>query len=500
MLRQYFSTFQKEHMSVDEKNQIRKHLYTTVKKSAIIPHTKQYIFNSLVIQRLMFVSLIIATMLALSGTASYAAENTVPGDVLYPVKVHVNEVVRDIVTVGDEAEADWSAQKAERRLKEVATLETRGELDSNTEAELAQKIEKQLNLANDFILKLEVKNKLPEASRISSRVHAVLRAHTDSMNTDTEMNTNTTTPASDDSDNNTEQKLGMRIRNIISQGLKDRESFEASAVEHIRNNIKNTREEAVNGIKTATENKLREVTGFVEHTLGDLPDEAQVRARAMLAEIVHVKSEADEKLANGEYADAFEKYQKIIRLAQEVKIKIQTYFRLETKQQHKKDGKNTVTTTNEAVITGNETKTEPVVKTMNEVPKNTQKTMIQAKTKARTTAPSDDDTLDSEDEDWDTEDIEEPGDDVTDDTAYDSEDENWNSDDENVSNTNNTSDDELLDSEDPNWSTENIEPPSDESADTVDNSTSDTSNEYTNYTAEELEYLNSEEYKKSLEM
>src|ERR1700741_4911337 len=49
-------------------------------------------------------SILVALCVALpvGGGASYAAEGTVPGDALYPVKVHVNEKVKSFIAVSDE--------------------------------------------------------------------------------------------------------------------------------------------------------------------------------------------------------------------------------------------------------------------------------------------------------------------------------------------------------------------------------------------------------------
>src|SRR3989344_3616455 len=53
-------------------------------------------------------SLVIALMLG--GGVSFAAEGSLPGDALYPVKVSVNEEVRGAITVGAEAKAEWEAR------------------------------------------------------------------------------------------------------------------------------------------------------------------------------------------------------------------------------------------------------------------------------------------------------------------------------------------------------------------------------------------------------
>src|SRR3989344_3515573 len=74
------------------------------------------------------VGLIIALVIAVSGGVSVAAETSVPGDALYSIKTSVNEKVRSALATSAEAEAEWEARLAERRLEEAAKLEARGDL------------------------------------------------------------------------------------------------------------------------------------------------------------------------------------------------------------------------------------------------------------------------------------------------------------------------------------------------------------------------------------
>ena len=72
-------------------------------------------------KRTMPIILILALMFG-GGGVSYAAEGAVPGDVLYPIKVSVNEEARDLVTFSPEAKADWESRLVERRLEEAEKL------------------------------------------------------------------------------------------------------------------------------------------------------------------------------------------------------------------------------------------------------------------------------------------------------------------------------------------------------------------------------------------
>src|SRR5688500_13589881 len=82
----------------------------------------------------MAIALVIA--LLLTGGASVAADQALPGDTLYPFKVHVNEQVSGWVAVSDEARAELDAWRAGRRLAEAEELVVKNRIDAETRADL----------------------------------------------------------------------------------------------------------------------------------------------------------------------------------------------------------------------------------------------------------------------------------------------------------------------------------------------------------------------------
>ncbi len=85
----------------------------------------------------------IALVLVISaGTqAGFAAENAVPGDVLYPVKVAMAEPIAFTLAVSPERKAELSARYASRRVDEAASLSSEGKLDEKTADELATRFD-----------------------------------------------------------------------------------------------------------------------------------------------------------------------------------------------------------------------------------------------------------------------------------------------------------------------------------------------------------------------
>lgn len=83
---------------------------------------------------------------------SYAAEGAVPGEPLYPVKIHVNESVHAALAISDEAKVDWSIRQVNRRLDEAETLAYRGDLDAEKRAEIEARIEQSADAFDTAVL------------------------------------------------------------------------------------------------------------------------------------------------------------------------------------------------------------------------------------------------------------------------------------------------------------------------------------------------------------
>ncbi len=92
-------------------------------------------------RRLLATTLALALLLVGGGASTFAAEKAVPGDVLYPVKVGINEPVAAVFAGSGEAQARHHARLAVRRVQEAEVLRARGALTPETEEELSAKID-----------------------------------------------------------------------------------------------------------------------------------------------------------------------------------------------------------------------------------------------------------------------------------------------------------------------------------------------------------------------
>jgi hypothetical protein len=89
-----------------------------------------------------------------SGTA-FAAQNALPGDALYAIKINVNEAVAGALAVSDEAKASYNTKVAAERLKEAQTLAAANKLSADTTDTLAQSYDAHATLAVAYADKVE---------------------------------------------------------------------------------------------------------------------------------------------------------------------------------------------------------------------------------------------------------------------------------------------------------------------------------------------------------
>ena len=117
------------------------------------------------------------------GGVTVAAEQAVPGEILYPVKVAVVEKVGEALAFSAEAKADWEAKLAARRLEEAAKIEAKEELaaekKAELKAELEERFEKHAERVQERIAKLEAKGKARVAAKVAERFERSLEAHKD---------------------------------------------------------------------------------------------------------------------------------------------------------------------------------------------------------------------------------------------------------------------------------------------------------------------------------
>lgn len=106
----------------------------------------------------------------ISGGTALAAEDAVPGDLLYPIKINVNEKVRDSLTFNEEAKVEWEVKKTERRLAEIQRLAEKSKLKGKILIEATENYDDQVRKVQDRIQKLQKKGEQSRARDLEKKI------------------------------------------------------------------------------------------------------------------------------------------------------------------------------------------------------------------------------------------------------------------------------------------------------------------------------------------
>ncbi len=102
------------------------------------------------------------------GTTGIVAEKSLPGDVLYPVKIHINENFESAVAFTAKSDAEVSVKHAAKRLAEAQKLKDKGELSSEQSIELANSFKNEVKIINENVEKVRSKGDSESADKIDS--------------------------------------------------------------------------------------------------------------------------------------------------------------------------------------------------------------------------------------------------------------------------------------------------------------------------------------------
>jgi len=121
-------------------------------------------------------TIVIAIIILLGGGASFAAENVLPGDALYPVKVSVNEEVKSAFSFSSEAKAMYEIRRAEKRLLEAEKLAAMGRLDATGRANAVARFESHAEAFAEHAAEAESEKGAEALAEVRAKFEAMLEA------------------------------------------------------------------------------------------------------------------------------------------------------------------------------------------------------------------------------------------------------------------------------------------------------------------------------------
>lgn len=147
------------------------------KKDLSVKKTIQTAWYTYFMEKKFVPAMSFALLLLATGGTSLAAERSLPGDLLYPVKIGLNEQVRGFTAVTPEAKAKFALEVTDRRLNEVAILSSRGLLNAETSAIIQEQLLRQAGQIKNQVASLVSTKNIRAAQEISLNFESSLRAH-----------------------------------------------------------------------------------------------------------------------------------------------------------------------------------------------------------------------------------------------------------------------------------------------------------------------------------
>lgn len=255
------------------------------------------------LNRMPIVAAILILALVGGGGVSLAANNSLPGDFLYPVKVGFNEKVEGAFQVGDQSQAEWEVRLASVRLDEAAELAQQHRIDAETRAEADAGFKAHEEKAEAMIAKLSSQNNAAASLAVSSDLESSLKAHRQIFIL-LEANANASTGIDVSAKLNKAVELRHKSEVEVEAGAESKPEVKAAA----------------EGKIDAAANVIASVKNFLEVHKSNLSADASAEAQARLSKAQDLEAQAKAKVDAGDFGTAFMLAQESLRTAQEARM------------------------------------------------------------------------------------------------------------------------------------------------------------------------------------
>jgi len=183
--RKIFKRIKKVCMTAEEKssvkealiNFIRHNLAPTEKPAVICDRIRTAAWTNLFSPTWRVVTVLMLILVLAGSGAVYASEQSLPGDLLYPVKIIVNENIKTVLAFSTEAKAKVNLRVAEKRLEEAEKLIALGQLTEEKQTKIIERFQKKVSVAREKVDKLSADKDYETAADLGRDIDSSLRAH-----------------------------------------------------------------------------------------------------------------------------------------------------------------------------------------------------------------------------------------------------------------------------------------------------------------------------------
>ncbi len=265
---------------------------------------------------------VMCSLVLVSGIGtSIAAADALPGDALYSVKVNFNESLEGVLATNSESKAKLHARKVTRRLEEAETLAAEGRLTPAARAEIETQIHKTANAFDAAIAEVAESADPTVVAEVQSDMEASLVGHANVL-----ASLSTDLPES----RPTLAKILATVQTRAEMSKASREGAEGEFAEGHEDIVRVAAFKKKDTASTAV-NRVRAKVG-----VPSTPAKRSVTARSLAAPApTEITAEqaiqvGERKLEEGEYGDALNTFQAVIRATQAAEVQIEASERLNT--------------------------------------------------------------------------------------------------------------------------------------------------------------------------
>lgn len=269
------------------------------------------------------------TMLfATTAGVSYAAEDALPGDRLYAVKIGFNEEVRDLLAWSPERRAVWEGERAARRLAEAEELARDGQLKMETRIALDARFRQHSADAQQHLAQIRTATDgAGAAADISAHIEGTWRAHRQIMDAIVEQRRGLLVAGQDDTEEGEYgqvTQLAATVERETASAASWMGATEATAIARGTSAAQSFAE----GRRNVASSRIAETRSWLARQLSSLSSDVRKQAMAALERADVAVVAGNEALARQDFTAAFSSYAMAQSIAQEVKTAVSASNRL----------------------------------------------------------------------------------------------------------------------------------------------------------------------------
>jgi len=251
-----------------------------------------------------------------SGAMAYVAQGSLPGDILYGVKINVNERVESALARGDEARGEIAARHAERRLQEAAVLVSQGRLTQALNKNVEDNLDKNIETLDGVITALNEQQNYEASSRLQTILEGKVSAHADILDHLQEIGKE---PAS-----NTDTDAVEHLRDFVRENEKELKQNIESTAKQVKESDDNVRSRVTLAAQESATQSVETAQKTLDAREEHLSAAASDQARGEIAEAEKSYAQGEKYLKDGFRAEAAASFYHATSLANKALVIMKT--------------------------------------------------------------------------------------------------------------------------------------------------------------------------------